>query len=91
VSKTIYRYDIPVKDTSVVRMPAGALPLSVGPSRDGNWGEVSLWAEVDNEAPEIDTKFFVRGAGHELGEVGPFLGTVNYGPLVWHIYRGLAR
>lgn len=89
--KTIYRYQLPVKDESKLRLPVNHKLLSVAPGRDGYY--VDLWAEVDfvpddRGTPKVGRIFYIVGTGHRMpeGELD-YIGTaVMPDGLVWHVY-----
>ena len=50
--------------------------------------EVMLSIEVDPDAAATRRTFQIVGTGHEeIGEGFVYLGTVEIGPWVWHIYE----
>jgi hypothetical protein len=87
---TIWKFPVLLQDDFLLTMPAGSVPLSVGVQR----GEVFLWAAVNahTEATE-EHQFFLCGTGHPLGSAGfhRFVGTFQYGPLVFHLFDGGIR
>ena len=91
MSKTIWKFEVPVTDRARVAMPAGARVLSVEIGK--GLGVVWLWAEVDPAADVGDRGFRVVGTGNPLPEGVEdmrFLGTVLDGPFVWHVYEEAA-
>ncbi len=89
MSLTIWKFPLPIGDDVRVRMPRHARVLSVAAVRD----EVFLWAIIDPAEPEVSRPFSVRGTGHELGEVGEYVGTVVLlgGALVFHVFDDCPR
>jgi hypothetical protein len=89
---TVWRYMLPITDEPVVRMPAGAQALSVGPSRTG--GEsIDLWVLVALDADEETREFRLVGTGHPLpDDCGRFIGTTHShdGALIWHVFEAKA-
>ncbi len=83
--KRIFKYPFELGDDVTVWMPEGAKVVSVQVQREG----VCFWAIVEPQAPEVQRRFSVRGTGHELGDVGEFIGTVQThgGGFVWHIFE----
>jgi hypothetical protein len=84
----IYKYEISPKCD--LQLPRGALVLSVGCQGDS----LFLWAEVQPEAREKESRHFVvYGTGHEIpetaGVVRKFIGTAQMhgGSLVWHVFE----
>jgi hypothetical protein len=84
--RTIHKYPLYVTDMQVVMMPVGARILSVDNQRD----MLTLWAEVDTEAPSEGRVIHVAGTGNPLNAPSDsdFIGTVQMGQFVWHIYAG---
>lgn len=84
----VFKYEIPIADQPLVRLPLGAQILSVGQQSD----QLFLWAMVD--PAEMRTKhhaFRVAGTGHEIADVDElkFLGTVQIdgGCTVLHVFE----
>lgn len=75
-----------VKDNEfVVHMPEGAIIRSV--INQGGW--LNVYAMVDPHHPLKPRKFYVYGTGQEIPPlmmILPFLGTVQTGVYVWHIF-----
>ena len=84
MTKTIYKYEIPVTDTAVVTMPRWAEILKIGEQNN----DLFLWAIVDPGNDPINRVFYVRGTGHPMtGYEGSYLGTVQMrSGLVWHVF-----
>lgn len=87
--KAVYKYVLsqyPVEDGNYikVRMPYGAKFLTVQEQRN----ELCVWALVDPNEPEVTRIFEVIGTGwvFENADVTEYLGTVQKGPLVWHVF-----
>lgn len=88
---TIWKFKLPIEDEPTLDMPVGAHVLSVGVQS----GDLVLWALVPKtHAPTEKRHFFVLGTGNRIpwGDISacPFLGTVQIGPLVWHVFDQLA-
>ena len=79
---TVWKYAL--KDSSVVLdMPSGAKILLVCLQNR----MVTIWAQVDTEAPLAKREFGIYGTGHEIQKpVCNHVGTIFDGPYVWHIY-----
>lgn len=88
--KSIYKYPLPIEDRPELWMPRGARVLSIQEQH----GKLYVWAEIDEDAPREERRFYVFGTGHRVGG-GPmrFLATVQMagGRFVWHIYEGMDR
>lgn len=81
--ETIWKFKAPIDDTIRIKMPVGAVVLSVQAQN----GEPCIWAIVN---PAVDVEFRTfhwRGTGHPLGEVGRFVGTVQFPGLVFHLFE----
>lgn len=87
--RTIYRYELAIKDRPMVDMPRGAVVLPVPPCAR-NRDSIEIWALVDPEAPPVSRSFRIVGTGNPMPEVcGPFVGTVmtHGGMYVWHVFE----
>ena len=82
--ETIWKVDLEITDRQVIRLPAGAEMLSVqqqGPEA------LCLWALVDRSVPIIQHGIIIVGTGHRVPEdAEDFIGTVQVGPFVWHVF-----
>lgn len=81
----IYKYPLQIVDQQTIKMPAGAVPLSVQFQGD----DLVLWAKVDPDGPESARCFRIIGTGNPFeGNPGIFLGTAQEPrrPLVWHVF-----
>lgn len=83
------KYPVEVRDIIEVQMPAGALPLHF----DFQRGVLCVWAVIDPDALEVETKRFrMAGTGHDL-DVGEtpirFMNTLllHGGELVFHFFE----
>lgn len=87
--RTIHKYPLYVTDMQVVMMPVGARILSVANQRD----MLTLWAEVNTEAPPAGRVIHVVGTGNPLvvASNADFIGTVEMGQFIWHVYAGPAE
>lgn len=84
--RTIYKYPIPLCDTSYIELPQNAQVLTVGVQ----YGDLYLWAAVDPEEPLRKWKFSVYGTGRQIPDnPGKYLGTVqlNGGAFVFHVFQ----
>ncbi len=83
--KKIWKYTLPEKSYPVISMQKGARVLSV----DVQHGKVQVWALVDPNAVEELREFRMAGTGDSLEEEivsWRFIGTVQMGDFVWHIF-----
>jgi hypothetical protein len=84
---TIWKFALPIADTSYVPLHVNAEVLSVAAQNGSVW----IWARVDTTEPTGHRTFYVRGTGHPLGDAADarFVGTVHAlgGALVWHVFE----
>lgn len=84
--KQIWKYEFAVQDDVTLSMPRGAKILTVQDQR----GAVTMWAEIDPAAPREKRRFRVVGTGESLDPNRlQYLGTAQFGVLVWHVYEHL--
>lgn len=97
MSRTIWKYEIEITDRQVLKMPTKARLLPFVAQQPGQPSNMlCLWAEVDlrnSEAyPMEKVPIYVVGTGNpmpeEVGNDG-YLGSVQSGVFVWHVYRGM--
>jgi hypothetical protein len=83
---TVWKFPFEVADQVVLRMPEGAEVLDV----QAQDGVPTLWAVVDVDAPLVERRFELRGTGHPLGDIGPYVGTFQLlgGGFVGHLFEG---
>lgn len=82
----VFKYPLEVR-SNVITVPFGAQILSVGQQN----GQLCLWALVETEAREVQIEITVVGTGWDIKGrlsdfVGGFLGTVQAGAFVWHVF-----
>ena len=78
----IWKFEIRVGENRV-SMPSGARVLTAQIQR----GTLCVWALVDPSHSVESVTFSVVGTGHEFNPVGKtYVGTVQDGPLVWHVW-----
>lgn len=86
--RTIYKYPLLLTDSQILHLPSSAKPLSAQLQGD----QLCLWAEVEDEwNPGKEVVISIVGTGHPIppGAVN-YLGTVQQGPFVWHVYANTA-
>lgn len=88
--RTIYKYPLQLTESQVLSLPSSAKPLSVQLQGD----QLCLWADVPPSGRfvvEKEVVISVVGTGHPIppGAVN-YLGTVQQGNFVWHIYASTA-
>jgi hypothetical protein len=88
--RQIWKYPLP-KGLNLLEMPEKAIPRSV----QIQGGQLCLWAEVQTNQPLEKRRFIVIGTGHPFPPVETrpdiYIGTVQDGALVWHIYESVIR
>lgn len=89
MSKTIWKYPIPIADVQDVAMPEGARILCVQTQ-----GELPcLWALVDPTAPPAPRKILIAGTGHTRDDLdlAQYLGTFQLagGALIFHVFENV--
>jgi hypothetical protein len=84
MAKAIYKYPL-INRRSDIDMPLGAQVLAV----QAQFETPTLWALVDPEQQQTELRTFrIIGTGHEIvGDPGLYRGTVQIGPLVWHVFE----
>jgi hypothetical protein len=89
ITRTIWKFTLPIEDTVDVKMPDFSKILSCGEQE----GELVIWAEVIPTRDIVSRRIYIRGTGHPLtGEEGRFIGTVQFGSpqyretYVWHLF-----
>lgn len=78
----VFKYKLHQLGENVIAMPEGARIVSAGLDL-GDF--LCVWAEVDENAPTIDTSIYALYTGHHVPKHCRFLATV-VGSLVYHIY-----
>lgn len=67
-------------------MPSGSRMLTV----QEQYVQIMLWAEIETSNPQTSETFFIVGTGREIPCEGlAYIGTVQQGPFVWHVYHKL--
>lgn len=83
MSRAVWKYPLNLTDHQQIRVPAGrALAVQL------QAGRLCLWVEVTPGAGEDPWDIYIRGTGHDFDIVPGenYLGTIQTGPLVWHVY-----
>lgn len=88
MTKTIWKFNIDVRDSQRVILPSQSELLSVA-TQDGH---ICIWALVDPRQPNCEREIVMRGTGHTAeGLKGrDFIGTVLIAndSLVFHVFDG---
>lgn len=84
--QTIYKYPLEIRDVQIIEMPPRAKLLSVQCQNK----TLCLWALVDNShVTKSPRTIEIRGTGHSCeGLEGKYIGTVQIGNYVWHVFDG---
>lgn len=83
MGRTIWKFQLKMTELPTIRMPKGAEVLSV----QDQMGHLCLWAIVDPDEEMEDRHFRIFGTGHPIVyPTGDFIGTVQQGQFVWHIF-----
>lgn len=84
--QTIYKYELEIADTQIIRTPIGAKILSVQIQGDS----LILWAEHTCGNEEETRVIKLIGTGWSFEDFKKkHLGTILLGPYVWHVYEDL--
>lgn len=87
--RAIYKYPLDLVDSQILVLPSSAKPLSV----QLQGGLICLWADVPagQFIVEKEVVISIVGTGHTIppGAVN-YLGTVQQGQFVWHVYASTA-
>lgn len=80
----IYKYELPITDHPIVRMPYKAEVLKAGFQDE----KLYIWAKVNINNNLQDHFFRIYGTGHDHDEHKDYIDTVfSKDGLVWHIYK----
>jgi hypothetical protein len=84
-ARSVWRYDVdPSTGVIEIPTPGDAKVLSIGWSHAG----LSVWIEVEPDAPKSITRLYVIGTGWPVPEGARHVGTYTTTPsaYVWHLY-----
>jgi len=85
--KVIHKFPLKLTDSQQIKMPERAEILSV----QMQGGVPCIWAQVDTDY-DLETRlFYIYGTGHRMDDfaVMKFIGTVQEGQFVWHVFQVL--
>ena len=89
--KSVWKYQLELTgNDQAVEMPLGSdvLECQIDPT-----GSITIWALVGSTDPEslqVVRWFVIRGTGHPIeSDAMRWIGTVQQGPLVWHVFECL--
>ena len=81
---TIWEFPLEFAPRQAITMPKGAKLLTVQTQQD----TICIWAIVSPAAPQETRVFIIVGTGDDLDDgTGEYLGTVQQGPYVWHLFE----
>lgn len=85
IMKKIFKYELKIKDSQIVKIPDEAKILSVKNQNN----KLVVWAEVSDNQMINDVEFLVIGTGNPIDKKlynYKFIDSVIMGQFVWHIY-----
>lgn len=82
--KKIYKYQLQIVEEQIVKMPGRPLLFKVGLDPGG---DLCVWVLVNPEAVMRSQTIFVVGTGAVVpGDAQLWLGTVQRGAFMWHVF-----
>lgn len=86
MAKTVWKYELTVKDVNHLEIPKGGKILTLQVQND----TPCIWILVDSEAEKETRRFGLIGTGHftrheNIEYVGTF--QMYHGNLVWHVFE----
>lgn len=89
MKNTIWKFALALTGSQEIRMPENAQILSVQYQADN----LVLWAIVNPAKPIVPRTIMIFGTGHLLPDLDlrNFIGTVQDGGLVWHVFEDLTK
>lgn len=86
---TIWKYNLGPTYKQTLDIPRGFKVRHVGPPSPtaATMMGVCIWLEVDNQAEQVPTDFYITGTGHQVPPGGNYCGTAVMGDqYVWHVW-----
>ena len=80
---TVHKYAIPLLTEEPTRMPRGAEILCLQVQNE----VPCIWAKVDTNQPNEERPFYWTGTGLPLLEPNTYVGTIQTGPYVFHLFE----
>lgn len=80
--RVIYKYEHPLTDNFSIEMNPGTILHAQAKS-----GFVTMWVQVETDAPTHERHFTILGTGHELTNVSRYISTTIDGAFVWHLFE----
>ena len=84
----VYKYILELTDFQTMAIPVGAKIVAIQEQR----GHITLWMVVnpDVRCPVEDREFHIVGTGNgQVNDNDEYIGTVQLGSLVWHVFEVL--
>jgi len=84
----IFKYEIPIKDTFNLELPAHSKILSLQLQNEKPY----IWVLHDENKVLKHRYFTIVGTGHEIEyhpDVMIYIGTIQMGSLVWHLFEDI--
>jgi hypothetical protein len=81
----IYKYSLHLVEKQTIKMPYGSIIIAV----QLQFNVITLWVRFAESKvlPLVNRIFSVHGTGHPIDESEIYLGTVQQGSFVWHIFE----
>lgn len=85
--KRIYKYPISVDDEISIKIPKGAVILTVQIQK----GEPCIWALVDPDKEETERHFYLYGTGMTVTHAEVYIGSFQMlnGSLIFHLFESV--
>lgn len=86
---TIWKYPLEITRSQCIEVPSDSRALSAALQN----GDLCVWFLVEESRPKQTRRILIYGTGNPIGGVfaGWFIGSVQQGPFVWHVFdAGLA-
>lgn len=82
--KTIWKYNLDVKDEQVIIVPRCGIPLSVQVQS----GILTIWVAINDRIDKVSQLIKICGTGHSLDnmEAYKYVSTVQIDSFVWHVF-----
>lgn len=81
--KTIYKYPLTLSERQYIEVPVGAHFMCTQVQR----GAICLWAMVNTDQQTVHYEIALVGTGTPMPHgLWQYIGTVQQGDFVWHIY-----
>ena len=87
----VWKYQLELTERQGLKMPDGAVILSAHTQTDSTGKQnICIWVAVDSEAPSRQRVIKVAATGEDalLLPLDVFVGTVQVGPFVFHVFDG---